>query len=351
MGQDFKANLNNDLDLIGGVNVIKAVFDNQPELLPLSFRQATIDALEKIDGVSRVSPVAVRGLKIIRHNKPYYVQMLAVDEAFWEVRGFWAVKGALFGQEAVQNRRPVCVLGENAAQKLFGSQPAVGQVLEMEHDIYRVVGILGGVTVSAVNNAVFVPVTTAQDRLSGNLPVDLLYIRCQTWDDVSRVANYIPKIVRTHQPAERLQVEVAWEGLKRVQRVVWWTEFFIYIALAATLILGGIGIWNVMMAAVRSRTREIGLKKAIGAEDKDILAQFLTESLTVSLSAAVLGLLLGRAIIEIMSVITGQSPQEDLFFFCLLIGIVFGVILGVGAGLYPSLQASRMEVVTATRYE
>jgi len=351
MGRDFKTNLNNDLDLIGGVTVVKAYFDNQPEFLPQWFRPATVEALEQIKGVVRVSSVGNRGLKIMRHNKPHYIQMLAVDEAFWEVRSFWAIKGTLFGKEAIQGRKLVCVLGETAAQKIFGTLDVVGQTLEIDLDVYRVVAVLGGITVSAVNNAIFIPVTTAQDRLAGNLLVDLVYVRCETWDDVGYVASRIPKAVRTHQSADRLQVDVAWEGLKRVRRVVWWSEFFIYIALAATLILGGIGIWNVMMAAVRSRTREIGLKKAMGAEDKDILAQFLTESLTVSLSAAVLGIILGRAIIELMGLLIGQRPQEDLFFLCMILGILFGVILGVGAGLYPSLQASRMEVVSATRYE
>jgi putative ABC transport system permease protein len=115
--------------------------------------------------------------------------------------------------------------------------------------------------------------------------------------------------------------------------------------------LGGVGIWNVMMAAVVTRTREIGLKKAMGAEDKDILAQFLSEALCLSMGAALLGALMGRIMMEILGYMIGSRPPENLFFMGLALGFLFAVLLGVGAGLYPSLRASRMEVVTAIRYE
>jgi putative ABC transport system permease protein len=146
-------------------------------------------------------------------------------------------------------------------------------------------------------------------------------------------------------------VEVSWEALKRVKELAWWIEFLIYLATGATFILGGVGIWNVMMAAVTSRTREIGLKKAMGAEDRDILAQFLSEALCLSAGAALLGAALGRIIMEILSLGIKSRPPEDLFFFSLALAFLFAVLIGVGAGLYPSIRASRMEVVTAIRYE
>ncbi len=165
------------------------------------------------------------------------------------------------------------------------------------------------------------------------------------------VAAAIPGVVEAYQSAENLLVEVSWENLDQVKQVAWWIEFFIYLAFASTLILGGMGIWNIMMAAVRSRTREIGLKKAMGAEDMDILAQFLTEALSLSLVSAILGVALGRVLVELLGWWIGMRPSEELFFTCLTISLFFAVVLGVGAGLYPSLQAARMEVVSATRYE
>ncbi len=152
-------------------------------------------------------------------------------------------------------------------------------------------------------------------------------------------------------PSEQLKVEVASTALHHVRKVAWWVEFFVYLSLSATLLLGGVGITNIMTAAVRSRTREIGLKKAFGAEDRDILVQFLMESLWISLGAAFLGGILGRILIGILCRFIDQKVSEDLFFYYFAISFLFAIILGVSAGLYPSLQASRMEVSAATRYE
>jgi putative ABC transport system permease protein len=180
---------------------------------------------------------------------------------------------------------------------------------------------------------------------------DRLLVRCVTWDDVEEVAAAIPPAVAATQTATGLNVWVVWEALHRVRRVAWWIEFFFYLASGVTLLLGGVGIWNVMSAAVQSRTREIGLKKAMGAEDRDILAQFLTEALVLSVGAALLGLAAGRVLVALASSWLGQRPQEELFIGCLGLSLAVAFAMGLGAGLYPSLKASRMEVVAATRYE
>ena len=130
----------------------------------------------------------------------------------------------------------------------------------------------------------------------------------------AHVAAAIPGMVQSCQSPEELHVEVAWEALKRVQELAWWIEFLIYLATSATFLLGGVGIWNVMMAAVTSRTREIGLKKAMGAEDRDILAQFLSEALCLSGGAALLGAGLGRIMMEILSYYHRQSPAGRSLF-------------------------------------
>ena len=183
---------------------------------------------------------------------------------------FGPKRGNLFGPGAVAGRERECVLGAELAKHVFGSLDIRGRLLEINNDIYWVSGVLGGVTDSGAANSAFIPLTTGEDRLAGPLLPDRLYLRCQTWDDVSRVAAAIPAVVKSTQSPEELNVEVSWEGLKRVLQLAWWIQFLIYLATGATFILGGVGIWNVMMAAVVTRTREIGLKKAMGAEDRDI---------------------------------------------------------------------------------
>jgi putative ABC transport system permease protein len=251
----------------------------------------------------------------------------------------------------VTERKRECVLGETLAQKIFGRVDIAGLTVDINGEPYRVTGVLGGITDSGLASSAYVPITTVEDRFPGLLLVDRLYLRCATLEDVAPVAAAIAEIVQNNQSTEQLQVEVLWEGLRRVQRIFWWTELFIHIAIGATLLLGGVGIWNVMMAAVRSRTREIGLKKAVGADDMDILKQFLAEALGLSLGASFLGIVLGRIIVAGLFFLIGTHPPEHLFLFCVALGLVFGVFLGIGAGLFPSIQASRMQVVDAVRYE
>jgi putative ABC transport system permease protein len=351
MSREVKNNFNQDLDLIGGVTVIRVSFDNNRSYRPQWFRSNTMAALHRLEGVKETSLTAGKGGSTNWRGQNYGYALIGVDEAFWQVRNFWALTGNLFGAEAVAGRKRECVLGAELARKVFGTQDVRGRSMEINNEIYWISGVLGGVTDSSLANAAFLPLTTAMDRLSGRVLPDRLYVRCQTWDDVSRVAAAIPEIVKSNQSPEELHVEVSWEGLKRVQKLAWWIEFMVYLAISATFILGGVGIWNVMMAAVVTRTREIGLKKAMGAEDRDILAQFLSEALCLSMGAALLGALLGRIMMEILGHVIGSRPPENLFFMGLTLGFLFAVVLGVGAGLYPSLRASRMEVVTAIRYE
>ncbi len=351
MSREVKKNFNEDLDLIGGVTVIRIYFDNNRSYRPQWFRDDTLAALGRLKGVKEMSLTMVKGGNTNWHGQHYNFALLGVDESFWQVRNFWAQTGNLFGAESVAGRKRECVLGSELARKIFGSYDVRGQTLEINNEVYWVSGVLGGVTDSGTANAAFLPLSTATDRVSGPGLTDRLYLRCRTWDDVSGVAAAIPQIIQSHQSPEELHVEVSWEGLKRVQQLAWWIEFLVYLAISATFILGGVGIWNVMMAAVVTRTREIGLKKAMGAEDKDIMAQFLSEALCLSMGAALVGGLLGRIMIEILGHVLGTRPPENLFFLGLSLGFLFAVILGVGAGLYPSLRASRMEVVTAIRYE
>jgi putative ABC transport system permease protein len=346
-----------NLELIGGVTIIRTYFDNRqptrPDLPPEFFQERTLRALGRIPGVKEMSLTALQGAQAYWHGNRHGFELMAVDDLFWRVWCLRPLAGRLLNPDALNGRKRECVLGEVVAKRIFGTTQVVGQTLEINQDVYRIVGVLGDVAAEgALAYYAYLPVTTAQDRLSGTqLLTDRLYLRCRTWDDVPVIASTIPEVIRAHQSPEDLHVEVRWEALKRVQLLAWWIEFLIYLATSATFLLGGVGIWNVMMAAVTSRTREIGLKKAMGAEDRDILAQFLLEALCLCFVGVLAGAALGRIIIEILARVIGSRPHENLFFLGLGLGFLLAASLGLGAGLYPSLRASRMEVVSAIRHE
>lgn len=358
VGQDVKHNLNRDLDLLGGSTRMRVNLEGDytnrgliPQ--PRWFREPTLDALRRIPGVRSISAVALKGSMAVATLKAgeQYFRLLGVDGAFWEVNSFIATSGGFFGEDEVHRRERVCVLGRQLAQQIFGTQDIAGRLLPIDGELYVIAGVLGGTGIAERADYAFIPLTTAQDRIRGLSLVDCVYVRCQTWDDVGPVAAAISKVMDTFQPSDRVRVDVAWEQLKRVQRIAWWMQTFIYLSIVATLVLGGMGIWNGMMAAVQARTREIGLKKAIGAEDRDILIQFLGEAWFLSFGSALLGIILGRGAVQLVSHILNSPPSEDLFVLSVALSIVLSMILGVGAGFTPSTIASRMEVVSALRYE
>jgi putative ABC transport system permease protein len=351
MGQDLRENFGQDLNLIGGVTVIRVRFDNQQASRPQWFQPTTIEALRRLPGVAYASMVAGTHSAAIWRGRQERIKVIAVDGYFWQVRSFEAQTGALFGHNAVLERKRQCVLGAELAKRLYGRTDVAGELFELSQNFFEVTGVLEDMTDTVLANAAYLPLTTAQDRLTGDILADHLYVRCYTPEDVAGVAASIRDIIQSHQSAEQLYIDVAWDKLNRVLRVTWWVEFFVHVAIATTLLLGGVGIFNVMMAAVRSRTREIGLKKAMGAEDLNILMQFLTEALTLSLAATLAGVGLSRLAMEFMVWSIGTRPSENLFLVAVALSLLFAVILGAAAGLYPSVKASRMEVISATRYE
>lgn len=352
MGNDLKKNFNNDLDLLGGATIIKCMFEYSPTEPQEWFRDQTMTALARLPGVQGVTRIANTSTVVSWHDRSFGCILVATEPNYWKLLSFHPTIGRLYDERDVANRSRVCVIGRDLAREVFGGEEAsVGQTLIISDNLYTVLGILGGVRSGDRSMTVYIPLPTAQARVEKLTPPDTTYIRCRTWDDVTPVAEAIPGLVKANQTDRGLRILVAWEPLQQVKRIYWWVEIFIYASVAATLVLGGFGIWNIMMSTVTSRTREIGLKKAMGALDSDILYQFLFEALCVTLSSSLVGVILGRIGIEYLGYLLGSRPPEGLFVTCLLIGLAFAAFLGVTAGLYPSIRASRMQVVDAMRYE
>jgi putative ABC transport system permease protein len=352
MGRDLKENFNRDLELLGRATVIKVYFQERPEYKHQWFHDSALEALRRIPGVGSVSrAVNTHGAHSNHQGQQYRFTLLGVDASYWDVVGLSPQKGQLLEPDDNTVRQRLIVLGPELARTLFGSEDVLGATLAVDDDLYTVKGVLKDVGLGDLRHFAFIPFTTAQDRIQKISPANRIYLRCLTWDDVDKVAPLIPKAIQSSQYAQGLKVEVAWAQVNRVKAVAWWVELFIYCSIVATLILGGAGIWTVMMAAVRSRTREIGLKKAMGAEDQAIMAQFLAEAVCLSFTASLGGSLLGLISVEVTSALIHSHPGQGLFLVCVLLGLLMAVGLGVAAGIYPSLQASRMEVVSAIRYE
>ena len=352
MGRDLKNNFNRDLELLGKATLIRVYFDRRPSFEHQWFYTSSIEALRKLPGVREAS-LTVNHPWVVGswEGQNFNCSMLGVDESFWKVNGLSPKKGDFFTSQDMKERKRSVILGSELARSIFGRKDVTGSKISIQQELYTVIAVLNGAGLGDYTHFAFMPLTTAEDRIQGVSQANRIYLRCNTWEDVEKVAPLIPGAIQAVQPVQGLKVEVLWDQLQRVKAIAWWVELFIYSSIVATLILGGVGIWTVMMAAVRSRTREIGLKKAMGAEDQAIMAQFLAEAVCLSVAASLLGSALGWVSVEITSLMINSHPGQGLFLMCVIMGLMVAVGLGVAAGIYPSLQASRMEVVTAIRYE
>ncbi len=357
MGRSIEDNISSDLEIIGNATRLRVIFKQIPNLPPITdkreFKQETIDALRSIPGVSRVGAIVDKNgsAKLSYQDTSNRFQLIGVDTDFWKVHGASARSGRLFSSKDITEQRPVCVLGQRTAREVFGQSNPTGRFVSIEGSLFQVIGVFNRISMPDKTRYIFLPLTTARDRIKFVSPVTKLYIRCKSWDDVESVQQEIVKLIKQYQPADEIEILSASDILSRIKAISTGVKIFVQLALIATFILGGIGMWNIMMMAVRARTREIGLKKAIGAEDSDILFQFLTESLMLSSSATLIGFFLGWAGVAFTASILQNQPPDDLFWISTGIGFSFSFVLGIAAGLAPALKASRMEVVSALRYE
>lgn len=356
MGRSVEQNISNDLELIGNATrltaVLKTDYSTPIQIDIDTFFQKSINSVKAISGVTDVGSIVRRKNSTVTYlNTSSSFELIGVDDAFWKVHGSSAVSGVLFTEADLTAHRSVCVLGQRTAQELFKDADPINKFITIDNSFFQVIGVLDAISMPDKARHVFLPLTTARDRLSGVTPIVKLYIRCTSWDDVDRVLTEIPKVIKPHQPRAEVQVFYPKEILARVKAISFGVKIFVQLALVATFILGGIGIWNIMMMAVRARTREIGLKKAIGAEDHDILFQFLAESLMLSISASCIGFLLGWGGVSFAGTILQNDPPKDLFWLSTAISFSFSLFLGIAAGLAPAIKASKMEVVSALRYE
>lgn len=209
MGQDVKKNFNKDLAFIGGVTIIGNVLEFRPQY-PLSFNNFhadTIRAIQEIPGVAVASLVGFSRINGFWKGQPEMFPVVAVDQNFWEMRNLKAHTGALFGRRVVEERQRLVVLGKRLAQRLYGTNDVAGRSLELDHDIYRVIGVVAGLRDINMEKSIFVPLTTARDRLTRELGTDRLYVRCATWDD----APWRPPSPKSYKPTNR-QRTCSWKS-------------------------------------------------------------------------------------------------------------------------------------------
>lgn len=356
LGREIRYNIGQDMVLMGGVNVMRVYMDDTqyPGQPRREFFDDTVRALRDLPGVATVSlnPANGQTFPLRVGERTLNTVFIAIDQYFGDTYATILYAGREIDADDIRERRRVCVLGRDLSRDLFGSEnKAVGQLLFLNNDVFEVVGVIGGVMMGSWSKGGFMPYTTAIDRNWAGGKVTRMFIRAVGWEDVAKLVKTIPTVIREHQDAPYLVIQTQEEQLERIQTTFVWVEALLWLGIVASLMLGGFGIWSGTFAAVRARTREVGLKKAMGGSDGDILAQFLAEALCKSVAGGFVGILIGAGMVEIGSFFLNCQVSYPQLLLSSVGSIVFSAVIGVAGGIYPAMQASRMDVVTALRFE
>jgi len=292
-------------------------------------------------------------------------QLFGVTPEYFQVRNLTLAEGEFITEEHILGRASVVLLGPEVAETLFGHADGVtGETVRIEGQPFRVIGVLeskGGGAFGSEDNQIIVPFSTAQARLirrSANDRVDIIFVQAVSGDLVLQATEEISQILRTRHRtpvgADDFTIFTQQDLLSTFESITGILTIFLGGIAGISLLVGGIGIMNIMLVSVTERTREIGLRKALGARKRDILTQFLTESSLLSLIGGIIGIMFGWLIsyaVGQIAVASGTPFSPVVGFDAIALATLFSAAVGLFFGIYPANRAANLEPVEALRYE
>ena len=337
---------------------------HNPRPLTISDANALLDQLAAPD-VQAVAPVVQGNGTVDFGGQTKTAAIVGVTSSYKSVRNINLLEGDFISDEQNLGRASVTVIGVDVADKLFGHRDGlVGETVRINGQPFRIIGVLtpqGGSSFGSEDNEVIVPFSTASARLlsrPGIDTVDTIYVQATDFQTVTAASDEISQILRTrHRTAVGLDdftVFTQESILTTVQSVTGVLTIFLGGIAAISLLVGGIGIMNIMLVSVTERTREIGLRKALGARKRDILIQFLAESSLLSLLGGIIGIMFGWLIAFIVGKVaaaTGNNFTPIVGMDAVLLATIFSAAVGLFFGIYPANRAASLEPVEALRYE
>ena len=314
--------------------------------------------LREVPGVVAVSPEIRSFSQVAAGNQNWYSQLLGESPEYFDMRQWPLTSGAGFTDQEVRAAAKVVIIGKTTATQLFGTADPVGQIIRIKNVPFMVTGLLKSKGMSLMGNdqddVAIVPYTTAMKRLTGDTKLRSINVQAAIADDIPQVQQQINALLRQRHgitPGRdddftvRSQQDIA-EMATAQSKIM--TLLLASIA-CVSLVVGGIGIMNIMLVSVTERTREIGIRMAVGAHGRDILMQFLIEAVTLSSLSGVLGIGLGFGTSSALSQFMGWPTQVPVVWVVLAFGV--SALIGVSFGLYPAWKAAALDPIDALRYE
>ncbi len=355
-----------------GTNTIAVIPGREPSgpsdvafLFSDSLKEKDIVALKNkanVPGLKSLMPTVFGAGSVSYDSNTYQTSIFGATELMVEIFDLHP-QGEFFNADHVSSRSDVAVLGSKIAEKLFEDEMPLDKKIKIKNRNFEVIGVLpetGGGSLFNFDDMVLVPYTTAQDYITGKKSFNRLIIQAYTDKDVPVTSEDIKMTLReshgiTDPDKDDFTVQTQQDLANRLSTITNALTYFLVAVASIALFVGGVGIMNIMLVSVTERTREIGLRKALGATDKDILTQFLLEAVLLTAIGGLVGIILGASLAFITAIGLSKGLGVDWTFVFpwggAFLGLSVSALIGLIFGGYPARQASKKSPIEALRYE
>ena len=364
VGTSFQNYILSQIESFGGntIDVFPTGFEKFGQTLD-SIKEDDYEAIMDLSTVTSVAPVLFIQDKVIRGTEEITPMVFGTTENIFANYGFEIDRGRILSNSDVQSAKAVIVLAHEAAKDLFGNKDPIGERVTIGARQFTVIGVLksvGSLLLQDLDQTVFVPYTIAK-AVTGQKYLDYISLQAAADDDLTR-ADLVSLLRQRHQiknpednpDLDDFRVRSAAQAAGVISQVTLGITLFLGIVAGISLLVGGIGIMNIMLVAVTERTKEIGLRKAVGAKRRDILLQFLLEAIMLTLTGGCIGIAGSLVLSFLLSQIANRFLGEFGFAFSLpaiFLALLMATATGVAFGLYPAKKAAGLQPIEAMRYE
>ncbi len=320
-----------------------------------------VDALKKLKDVESASFVVNAAAQAVYGSNNYGVSIYGTTPSYLNVGNWEIEQGQMFTEHDYKSGKPYIVIGQTVVNELFGLQNPIGKVIRLKSQPFTVIGVLkekgDGMMGDDQDNIVLMPATTLRQRIQSYFRhnyASIVFVKAVSEDKMEAVANRVEYELRARHRlkdgvANDFTVRLMTEMVEKVRSIGFILSALLAAIASISLIVGSIGIMNMMLVSVTERTREIGTRKALGAPNKWIMFQFLAESILISFMGSFVGMVVGVIFSQIGGVIFDKDVPISIW--SVIISVMVAVIVGVASGLMPALKAMKLDPIEALRYQ
>lgn len=364
IGNGVKQDIENSISSLGSnLLVVMPGAPRTPGVRPSqgsmkSLKISDYEAIAKLEGVKAASPMTNGSYVVIYQNKNWTTSVAGVNSNFQDVNNWTMTSGRFFSDKNVQNRERVAVVGQTVVKNLFADEDPVGKEIRVKNIPFRVIGVLkskgNGTMGNDQDDTVLIPYTTSMERVEGIDYLRRVYVVAKDDEGIDRLQADIENLLRVrHNIKDTNLDDFNIQNMKSIMETVAQTTgtftLFLGAVAAISLVVGGIGIMNIMLVSVTERTREIGVRKALGATYSVIVTQFLIEAVVISLIGGFIGIAFGIGASKVIGMVSGMSTVVSVP--TIIMSFAFSMAIGLIFGIYPARKAAKLNPIDALHYE